>query len=154
MSGGVFLDTSGWLAVINQRAPEHRGAIIAYEEVLRSGGHFVTTELVVAEMHALTVKHRGPGAGLRLLDELRRDPTHDVKYPGREVQDAAIERWLRRSEGTTMDLTDAVSLEVMRQEGIPMALATDPVFKIAGFRSVPEPAGQRTIGTDRHADRP
>lgn len=137
MSHTVFLDTSGWLAAVNDRAPSHQAALRAYEEVFRTGGHFVTTNLVVAEMHSLTVKHRGPQIALRLLEELRRDPTHEIRYVDRDLESEAVDRWIQHGGQAAADLTDIVSLEVMRKEGIQTALATDAVFRMAGFRVIP-----------------
>jgi predicted nucleic acid-binding protein len=129
----VFLDTSGWLAAVSEREPRHRQILEAYQRVLHSGGRFVTTNLVAAEMHILTVRHRGTEAGMRLLEELHRDPTHEVRYPDRDVERAAIDRWLRPFADHRFSLTDAVSFEVMREEGIRQALALDKHFEIAGF---------------------
>ncbi len=130
----VFLDTSGWLAAVSEREPQHREILEAYQRVLHSGGRFVTTNLVVAEMHILTVRHRDTAAGIRLLDELHRDPTHEVRYADRDVERTAIDRWLRPFADHRFSLTDAVSFELMRAEGIREALALDKHFEIAGFQ--------------------
>ena len=96
-------------------------------------------ELVVAEMHFLTVRHRGTEAGIRLLEELHRDPTHEVRYVDRELERGAIDRWLRPFPERSLSLADAVSFEIMRTEGIGTALALDSRFQTAGFRVLPLP---------------
>ncbi len=97
MSSRVFLDTSGWLAVLSQRASRHREALESYQAILKAGRGFVTTNLVVAEMYVLLLRHRGSNAGVRFLDVLRCDPTHEVLYVTRELERRAIDRWLRPS---------------------------------------------------------
>jgi len=137
MSRRVFLDTSGWLAAISTREASHQEAIEAYRIVLKTGRGFVTTSLVVAEMHILLTKHRGTAAGLQLLDALASDPAHEVRYVTRDLESAAVNNWLRTYQDQSLSLTDAVSFETMRVEGIREALALDSHFWIAGFQTLP-----------------
>ncbi len=137
MSRRVFLDTSGWLAVLSELEAHHMEALDAYRDVLAAGRGFVTTNLVVAEMHVLLVRHRGSDAGIRLLDALKHDPTHEISYVTPELERQAIDRWLRSYSDHRFSLTDAVSLEVMRAERIGEALALDNHFRIAGLEMLP-----------------
>jgi len=137
MSRRVFLDTSGWLAVLSERESLHQAALDAYRAVLETGRGFVTTNLVVAEMHVLLVRHRGPAAGIRLLDALMQDPTHEVRYANRALERQAVDRWLRPYGDHRFSLTDAVSFETMREERVTEALALDTHFEIAGFSTLP-----------------
>ncbi len=137
MSRRIFLDTSGWLAVLSRREARHREALDTYQALVTEGRGFVTTNLVVAEMHVLLVRHRGSEAGIRLLDALRHDPTHDVLYVTPELERRAIDRWLRPYGDHRFSLTDAVSFETMREERMNEALALDHHFRIAGFATLP-----------------
>jgi predicted nucleic acid-binding protein len=115
------------------REARHEDARTAYANVLLSGGRFVTTGLVVAEMHVLIVRHRGPLAGLAFLERLAADPAHDVVHPDAELLADAVERWLRPFKDHPLSLADAVSFEVMRQRRLRRALALDRHFSLAGF---------------------
>jgi predicted nucleic acid-binding protein len=137
VSRPVFLDTSGWLAVLSGREAHHVEASDVYRAVLAAGGGFLTTNLVVAEMHVLLVRHRGSEAGIRLLDALKQDPTHEIRYVTPELERQAIDRWLRSYSDHRFSLTDVVSFEVMRAERIGEALALDSHFRIAGFETLP-----------------
>lgn len=137
MKASVFVDTSGWLAAISVRQSRHVEAATAYARLVGGGTRLVTCNLVVAEMHALILRGRDAAAGVRFLDHLYMDPTHEVLFVDRELETRAIDRWLRPFREHRFSLTDAVSFELMRQEGIETALALDHHFKVAGFNTVP-----------------
>jgi predicted nucleic acid-binding protein len=125
--------------VLSQRESLHQDALDAYRSVLETGRGFVTTNLVVAEMHVLLVRHRGAAAGIRLLEALKQDPTHEVRYVTRERERQAVDRWLRPYGDHRFSLAHAVSFETMREERIGEALALDHRFQIAGFTTLPIP---------------
>lgn len=141
MRGALFLDTSGWLAAISPREATHPSARAAYTEQVSSGGILVTTALVIAEMHVLLVRLRGPAAALRFLDGVAADPMHEVVDVDRDLRLAAIERWLRRFADHEFSLADAVSFEVMRRGKLRRALALDHHFAAAGYEVVPASSG-------------
>jgi uncharacterized protein len=133
----AFLDTSGWFAALSPKEAKHRTAHAAYREWITGGTRLVTTNLVVAEMQVLVSRFRGPDAGLRFIDSLYQDPTHEVVFVDRDLERAAIDRWLRRYRDQRLSLADAVSFEVMRLHRIRQALALDEHFELAGFTRVP-----------------
>lgn len=139
MTGTLFLDTSGWFAAISGREAAHERARASYTEQMLGGGQLVTTALVIAEMHVLLLKLRGPAAALRFLDGVAADPTHEVIDVDRDLRLAAIERWLRRFADQDLSLTDAVSFEVMRRRKLRRALALDQHFAVAGYEVLPAP---------------
>lgn len=133
----VFLDTSGWFAAISPKEAQHKAAFAAYKGWIESGTQLVTTNLVVAEMQILLSRFRGAEEGIRFLDRLYQDPSHDVVFVDHELERAAADRWLRKFIDVKLSLADAVSFEVMRQRRIKDALALDAHFEIAGFSTVP-----------------
>ena len=133
----AFLDTSGWFAALSPRETKHRAAHAAYREWIGAGTRLVTTSLVVAEMQILIMRARGIEEGLRFIDSLHQDPTHDVVFVDRELERAAVDRWLRRFRDQRLSLADAVSFEVMRSRRIRQALALDEHFELTGFERVP-----------------
>jgi len=137
MSRRIFLDTSGWLAAISERESLHQEALDAYRGVLTAGRGFVTTNLVVAEMYVLLLRHRGSTTAIQFMDALEQDPAHEVRYVTRELERQAINRWLRPYGDHRFSLTDAMSFEIMRVERIGEAFALDRNFRIAGFSTLP-----------------
>ena len=115
----------------------HRAAHSAYREWIERGIELVTTNLVVGEMQILVSRFRGADEGLRFLDSLYQDPTHEVVFVDRDLERAASDRWLRKYRDQRLSLADAVSFEVMRSRRIRQALALDEHFGLAGFECVP-----------------
>jgi predicted nucleic acid-binding protein len=139
VSRAVFVDTSGWLAAANPRETHHLEAAAAYDNLVSARIRLVTTNLVVAEMHILVVREQGSRAGCALLDAIYTDPRYTVVSTTRDLESAATDRWLRPFQDHRFSLTDAVSFEVMRVEGITEALALDNHFEVAGYTLLPAP---------------
>ncbi len=137
MSRACFLDTSGWLAAVSEREARHDAVLACYEHELQAGTRFVTTSLVIAEMHILIARHRSAGDALRFVDVVREDPIHSVLYVDADLEREAIDRWLRPYTDHRFSLADAVSFEVMRRERLTVAFALDRHFLTAGFELVP-----------------
>lgn len=133
----VYLDTSGWFAALSPRESAHKAALSAYREWIDGGTQLVTTNLVVAEMQTLLMRFRGPAEGVRFMDHLYQDATHDVVFVDRNVERSAVDGWLRRFRDTPLSLADAVSFVVMRDRRIRQALTLDEHFELAGFEAVP-----------------
>jgi predicted nucleic acid-binding protein len=133
----AFLDTSGWFAALSPKEPQHKVALATYRRWIDAGARLLTTNLVVAEMQILVSRFRGPPEGLRFLDSLYQDPTHTVLFIDRELERAAIDRWLRRFQDQRLSLTDAVSFEVMREHDVRLVLALDAQFALAGYEMKP-----------------
>lgn len=142
MKDPIFLDTSGWLAASNPKDTHYEQAAVAYDELATNGANFVTSNLVVAEMHALIVRERGAKAGCALLDAIYSDPLYGVIVVDRDLELRATDNWLRRYTETRFSLTDAVSFQIMREKRIQNAFAIDHHFEIAGFRLVAIESGK------------
>ena len=136
MKQGIFLDTSGWFAALDSQSAEHANLSRRYRALIVEAQRFLTTNLVVAEMHALLSRRVGIEIGLSFLDQLYREPTHEIRFVTRPVERAAVDRWIRGFSDHQFSLTDAVSFEVMRAEGITHVLALDSHFTLAGFSLV------------------
>ena len=133
----AFLDTSGWFAALSPKEARHRESRAAYAGWIEHGVRLVTTNLVMAEMQILLSRFRGAREGLRFLDSVIQDPTHEVVYVDRDLERAAVDRWLRRYTDQRLSLADAVSFEVMQTRRVRRVLALDEHFDLAGFELVP-----------------
>ncbi len=133
----AFLDTSGWFAALSPKEAKHRAALAVYRRWIGDGATLVTTNLVVAEMQILLSRFRGADEGLRFLDALYQDASHEVVFVNRDLERAAVDGWLRRFRDQRLSLADAVSFEVMRTRRIRHALSLDEHFALAGFELAP-----------------
>jgi len=136
-SPAVFLDTSAWLSALNPREQHHERARDAYESLLKERVPLLTTNLIVAEMHILIARGRGPQGALDFLDALDTDLRHEVVYVDRELEVEAVDRWIRGHPGVRLSLADATALELTRRRRVRKALALDAHFAIAGLQTIP-----------------
>ena len=136
MAAELFVDTSAWYPLADVRHADHEPLAAALRARVASGTRVVTTNLVVAETHALLLRRLGRDVALRFVQEVRREPlVVETSTPDLEVR--AAEEWLARYEDKDLSLTDAVSFTVMKDRGITEALTLDHHFAVAGFTLVP-----------------
>lgn len=134
MAASVFLDTAGWFAALSPRESGHERARAAYADAVRRGALLVTTPLVVAEMHTLILRWRGPTAGAFFLEAALASGAHLVVPMDEELLEVARTRWIRTLRDKPVSLADAVSFEVMRRERVAHALTFDRHFADAGYQ--------------------
>ena len=133
MSGTVFLDTSAWFAAVDRRDARHADAAATHRDLIARRVMLHTSNLVVAELHALVLRRHGIATATRLLDGVSAEQLYSVHYVDRDLETASVDRWIRPFRDQRFSLTDAVSFEIMRREGIRTAFALDRHFASAGF---------------------
>jgi predicted nucleic acid-binding protein len=138
----LFVDTSAWYSVVMPDHPDHAAVATVMAEALRTGTRLITTNLVMAESHALLL-HRAERARALAFGRAVTEPSTVVVSSSAELEHAAITDWLMRFTDLDFSLTDAVSFAVMKHRGIDRALTLDAHFSTAGFSVVPPPAPRR-----------
>lgn len=134
---GVFLDTSAIYAAARAGTDRHSAAKTEYERLLRGRVGLITTDLVLAELHALTLSRSRPAVALELVDRLLRSSRIDVVDSGVDRIRSAAE-FLRDRPNRRYSLADAVSFVVMRDLGVEDAFTLDADFGAEGFRMLPD----------------
>ena len=132
----LFVDTSAWYPLADARHPDHAAVADCLARRIREGARVITTNLVVAETHALLLRRGGRGPALRFLTEIRSEPIL-VETSSPDLERRAIADWLDRYVDQNFTLTDAVSCTVMADRRIGEALALDRHFTTAGFVRLP-----------------
>jgi predicted nucleic acid-binding protein len=132
----VFVDTSGWYVLAVSSAPEHRKASDTLRTRVQRGARVVTTNLIIAETHALLLRRTNAKVALTFMREVRRSP-NIVISSSTDYEESAITEWLDKFDDQDFSFTDAVSFAVMSDRGIREALALDHHFAVAGFTVVP-----------------
>ena len=132
----LFADTSALYAAADRREEGHDACRLAYERALRARETIVTTELVVAELHALAVRRSYPDAAWEIVRRLTTTGRIDVEPVGSTRLASAIDLLAARP-GRPCSLADAVSFVVMRELGIHRALTLDADFSAEGFEVLP-----------------
>ncbi len=141
------MDTSAWYVLALSSAAEHRKVAGALRYRLERGVRIVTTNLIVAETHALLLRRTGRKTALTFVREVRRSP-NIVITSSPEDEQSAVTDWLERFDDQLFSLTDAVSFAVMSDRGIREALALDHHFSVAGFVVVPD--DRKAVAGARH----
>lgn len=136
MPAELLVDTSAWYVLAVSSTPQHLKVAGALRQRLKRGARIVTTNLIVAETHALLLRRASRKTALAFVREVSRAP-NIVVTSSPEDEQAAITDWLERFDDQPFSLTDAVSFAVMSARGIHEALALDHHFSVAGFVVVP-----------------
>ncbi len=126
----IFVDTSFWVAVRNQRDQRHDDA--ARLLAAHGDGSLVTTDHVRGETWTFLRRRAGHRSAVGFLDALERSPRITV-VTIEEAQEHGALRWLRRHDEREYSFVDATSFIVMRAMRIREALAFDGDFAAAGF---------------------
>lgn len=132
----LFVDTSAWYPIADLDHPDHGRLARALREQIDAGVRIVTTNLVLAESHALILRRIHRAAAPAFLAAVR-EPPNVVVFSTPELEAAAERDWLAAFEDQRFSLTDAVSFAVMTERGTDAALALDRHFRTAGFVAIP-----------------
>lgn len=136
MAAEFFVDTSAWYPLLVGAHPDHASVAASLRALIGDHRRLVTTNLVVAETHALLMRRAGRTSALTFaltVDE----PPNVVVRSTQELERAATREWLSRYTDQDFSLTDAVSFAVMTERGVREALSLDNHFVVAGFRTLP-----------------
>lgn len=127
----VFVDNSGFYALLDRDDAFHRTARDCFECAEREGWRLWTTSYVLHETWALVQHRLGMEALEQLLEVLI--PVCEVDYVDRALHALGALR-CRTANHRRLSLTDCVSLEFMRLRGLTEAIAHDDHFTRAGVR--------------------
>lgn len=128
-----FVDTSAWYPLLVASHPDHGGLAAALRAMVSRHRRLVTTNLVIAETHALLLRRVGQSVALAFVRTVGKAPNLVVRGSA-ELEEAAFGDWLERYRDHDFSFTDAVSFAVMAERGIEEALSLNHHFAIAGFR--------------------
>ena len=128
----LFVDSGAWIALRSRRDQHHAEADRLFREALSRRIPLLTTNLVIAETHRLTLFRAGLQPALRALE--RMDASTSVAIHFATADDHATARgWLERLAPRPVTYTDAVSFAVMEEHRCDHVLGFDQDFAAAGF---------------------
>jgi predicted nucleic acid-binding protein len=132
----LFVDTSAWYVLAMSSAPQHQKVSETLRHRIARGARIVTTNLIVAETHALLLRRANRKVALAFAREVRRAP-NIVVASSAEYEESAMTDWLEKFDDQLFSFTDAVSFSVMSDRGLREVLALDHHFAVAGFVVLP-----------------
>lgn len=132
MARELFVDTSAWYPLVDRAHADHTRLATLFEARILGGATLVTTNLVLAETHALLLRRVGRAAAQAFLSAARAAP-NTVVFSTADLEAEAEREWLARFADQPFSLADAVSFTVMTRRSISEALTLDRHFATAGF---------------------
>jgi predicted nucleic acid-binding protein len=128
----LFVDSGAWIALRSRRDQHHAEADRLFRDAIRRRIPLVTTNLIIAETHRLTLFRAGLEPALRALDRIDASPSITVRFATAGDHEAG-RRWLERLAPRPITYTDAVSFAVMAAAKCKHVLGFDEDFSVAGF---------------------
>lgn len=128
----MFVDTSAYFAAVNRRDVHHEAVSRIMTQAVKAGVRFVTTNFILAELHALLLTRVNRQVAARVLAEV------DASELTTIVRVSAYDERRARAiifEYTDKDfsLTDATSFAVMERLRIRQAFTLDRNFSQFGW---------------------
>lgn len=128
----LFVDSGAWIALRSRRDQYHAAADRAFREAIEQRIPLVTTNLVIAEAHRLTLFRAGYVAALRALEIIDSSSAVTVHHAS-SVDHRAASEWIERLAPRPITYTDAVSFAVVQATKCTHVLSFDEDFAAAGF---------------------
>jgi predicted nucleic acid-binding protein len=130
----VFADTFYWVALTDPGDALYEQAVHAESALINTP--IVTTDEVLAEFltffsNSLRLRRRA----VETVRELARDPNVRILPQSRESFQAGFDLYAARPD-KGYSLTDCVSMQTMRREGLTEALTNDRHFEQEGFKAL------------------
>ncbi|MCB1234570.1 MAG: type II toxin-antitoxin system VapC family toxin [Verrucomicrobiae bacterium] len=132
MAGEVFVDTSGWCALLDRRESRHERAREILRQLLAEGRTLVTSDYVIDETCTLTRARAGGDASVRFLRLIENTAALRIEWVGSE-RFAATKAFFVKHADQQYSFTDCASFLLMRESNISEALTSDSHFHSAGF---------------------
>jgi predicted nucleic acid-binding protein len=131
-AGDVFVDTSGFYALLVRRDDRHQAAAAVLREARARRGRFVTTDYVLDETATL-LKARGHGHLVPvLLETVFSSAACTVEWTDAERFRATCDFFVKHDDHP-WSFTDCLSFVVMGHLGLHQSLTKDADFRQAGF---------------------
>jgi predicted nucleic acid-binding protein len=129
----IFVDTSAYYAAVDGRDASHPVVSATMRQLLAERRQFVTTNVVLFELHGLLLNRIGRRVALETIGDLRAGQSI-VRV--RERDERRAEEILTHYDDKDFSLTDALSFAVMERLGIRVAFSLDRHFAQFGWEMV------------------
>lgn len=130
-----FLDTSGWIALLNRSEPNHAEANRSWREFGGRGGVAFVTDWVVAETGNGLARGRCRDLFAESLRRFLISPNIRLIYVDGDLLVEALAMYVSRVD-KPWGMVDCASFAVMARLGIRDAFTSDHHFEQAGFRTL------------------
>jgi hypothetical protein len=132
-ANAVFLDTNGWVALLNARDALHATAARLWRSLGRQGYSILVTDWVVAETGNSLARTAGRSGFTQAVERIRKSSRTRLVFVTPALFERALATYASRPD-KTWGLVDCASFVVMQDQGVTEAFTTDRHFEQAGFK--------------------
>jgi uncharacterized protein len=133
MRSSIFLDSNGWLALLNATEDLHVQAMDRWLDLLRRGRGIVLTDWIIAETGNGLARSRRKNQFAHVVQEMIEVPSVELVLIDRELLVRSLSMYVQHTD-KSWGLVDCASFVVMRERGIAEAFTSDQHFEQAGFK--------------------
>src|SRR5438067_13799724 len=102
----LFVDTSAYFALTDQRDENHEAAVHFIHQLIRERAELLTTNYIVAETHTLLLNRIGYATALQALEELYKSQTRT--YRDSKAEERKAVEIIRRYTDKELSLIDTI----------------------------------------------
>lgn len=135
MNDFVFLDSNGWIALLNARDQLHSAAAKSWHAWGRQGARIVVTDWIVAETGNGLARTTARFSFAEAVSRIETSDQAQVVEITASRRRAALSLYANRTD-KNWGLTDCASFVVMSELSISAAFTNDRHFEQAGFHSL------------------
>ena len=128
--GPVFIDASGWIAIISADDRNHESAKLAYQQIISKKTRIITTNWTLYEALSIIKDKIGHAQALSLWNLVEQLPLVSLIKVTDDIETTGVALFFRYAD-KRWGVVDCTSLVVMEQTGCHQALAYDLHFKEA-----------------------
>lgn len=130
----VFADTFYWIALINP-ADQYAIDVSRFDTILSSGGVFTTEEILTEVLTFFASDSWLKSRAVETVREILSDPAVRVVHQSHESFASGFDLYAARPD-KSYSLTDCISMQTMKREGLTEVLSNDHHFEQEGFRAL------------------
>jgi predicted nucleic acid-binding protein len=129
-----FIDTSGFLSILDADDENHSRAKTKWEDLISKEATLVCSNYILVETFAL-IQHR---LGMEAVRAFQEDifPLLTIEWVNESIHQTGVMSMLA-ADKKRLSLVDCISFNMMRRQGIKSAFVFDRHFKEQGFECVP-----------------
>ena len=132
MSSSIFLDTNGWLTLLNSNESRHAQSLEVWLQLMRQGRQVVLTDWIIAETGNGLARAGTKDRFVAVVDQLWDAPSAEIVMVDRNLLQRALVRYAKFAD-KSWGLVDCASFELMHERAIADAFTSDSDFMQAGF---------------------
>ncbi len=134
----VFVDTSAWIAILDNKDVNHSEAVTILKVLLRSNDQLYISNHIISETYTWLRKKTGIEASLKFVQAIKEQAANNkliVIYSDYTIEEEAYYILLKYKD-QDFSYADAVSFAIMKSKKIKKSFTYDKHFLTAGFLKI------------------